>query len=426
MYWKELDIKEKIQLTGACLFLLTLSYNRELNQLFMILFMVGCVPSINRESWQKNKKAIFLFTSIFLVSVLSASWDPDYGLAWKKLETQLTLLLVPVLFGASYRPTEKKNGVVKAAFIVGVTTALAYLLVVFIYQMRKIGAGSWLQEEYLNHHYSAPIGIHAGFFSCYVALCFFLLIERMQQTRRRASKLGLLVLILLCVTSLFLLTSRSVMLLTLICLLCLIPFNVRRIRWQFVLPVAIAITGLLYFFVTRSQYFENRFTGELNRDVKFTQLTKAMESHSAPVQDSILKNDGTRIERWVAAVRLIKRRPFTGYGTGEEKPVLFKEYEQMGLTVTLDQRYDSHNQFLSFAIKSGLPGMLVFAALLVFAFATAIKERSYIYLCFLIITTGTCLIDTFLEVNKGIFFFAFFNIFFYMVARAGRPVRPAD
>jgi O-antigen ligase len=122
----------------------------------------------------------------------------------------------------------------------------------------------------------------------------------------------------------------------------------------------------------------------------------------------------------VAAVELIRKRPLQGYGTGEEKPQLYRQYRQMGLTVTLEQRYDSHNQFMAFAIKSGVLGLLSFIVMLAFAFAYAIRHRNYLYISFLLISTGISLIDNFLEVNKGIFFFSFFNIFLFI---ASRPVR---
>jgi O-antigen ligase len=220
----------------------------------------------------------------------------------------------------------------------------------------------------------------------------------------------------LCLISLFLLTSRSVLILTFGCLLCLIPFVLKRVNWYVGATVGLAVVGLIYFFMTRSNYFEERFTDELNKDVKLSQLTHAVEDHSGDLKDSILKNDGTRIERWVASMELIRKRPLLGYGAGQEKPQLWKKYEEMGLTVSLEQHYDSHNQFISYTITSGVPGLVAFVALLVFAFIHAFRARSFLYITFLILVTGTCLIDTFLEVNKGVFFFAFFNIFLYMTS----------
>ncbi|HEY4208559.1 MAG TPA: O-antigen ligase family protein [Puia sp.] len=422
MEWRGLNIKEKFQLVGACLFLLTLPYHREVNQIFMGLFLFSCAWCINRECWRDNKKGILIFISVYLAALISTIYDPNPGNAFKELEIQLTLLLVPLLFGASYRRTLFKDKVIKLAFITGTCSALLYLLIYFIVHMRSLHlpVAGWLKEEYLNHHYSKPIDIHAGFFSCYVSLCFFMLVIYLTKARYWITKLLILSLILLCLVSLFLLTSRSVIILTFISLLCMLVSGMKRVKWYFSVSAGIAAVLLLYFFSTRSNYFEERFTDKLDQDVKFSELNKIFEFGERVPMDSLLRNDGSRIERWVAAVELIRKRPLQGYGTGEEKPQLYRQYRQMGLTVTLEQRYDSHNQFMAFAIKSGVLGLLSFIVMLAFAFVYAIRHRNYLYISFLLISTGISLIDNFLEVNKGIFFFSFFNIFLFI---ASRPVR---
>jgi len=416
MEWTSLSLKEKLQLSGACLFLVTMPYSREINQVCMVLFLLTCAIGWNKEIWVQNRKTILIFISIYLVAIFSGLYDPNKLEAYKKLELQSTLLLVPLLLGASYRPTAFKTDVIKIAFITGVCSALAYLIVHFVFHMRAqhLPVSAWLRKEYLNHHYSDPIGIHAGFFSVYVSLCLLALTLYLMKARRFLLKTVLTLLIILCLVSLFLLTSRSVLIMTFLCLAGMTPAVFKRLKWYFGVPAGIAICAILYFFVTKSVYFEQRFTGELNQDIKLKELTRAVEDHQSPEKQDILKNDGARIERWVASWQLIKARPLLGYGTGEEKPELFRKYKEMGLTVSLDEHYDSHNQFLSFTIKSGALGLIAFVGMLIYSWVQAIKRKSFLYISFLLLVTGTCLIDTMLEVNKGIFFFAFFNIFFYL------------
>jgi O-antigen ligase len=425
MEWTTLSFKEKLQLIGTCLFVITLPFSREINQLSMGFFVFTCIMAVNRESWRRNVKTIIVFTSVYVISMFSCLYDPDINLALEKLGVQSTLFLVPLFFGASYRSTPFKNNVIKIAFITGICSALLYLIVYFVSHMRElhIPRSEWLQEQYLNHRYSAPIDIHAGYFSCYVSLCLFFLIAFIIPARTKLLRFFILLLMGLCFLSLFLLTSRSILLLTFLCLICFMPFSFRQWKWHYSLLSGIAIAIPIFFFVRHSEYFHQRFTGELEKDVKISEIAKAAEDGHSPAKSTILKNDGARIERWVAAIQIIKKKPLLGYGTGEEKPELFKKYKEMGLTVTLEQGYDSHNQFISFAIKSGLLGLFVFIWMLVYAFVHAFKKRDYIYISFLILVTGTCLIDTFLEANKGIFFYSFFNIFLFL-SMDQRPTSP--
>ena len=139
-----------------------------------------------------------------------------------------------------------------------------------------------------------------------------------------------------------------------------------------------------------------------------------MKKTDSLTDTTIIRNDGARIERWVAAWKLIEKNPWIGYGTGQEKRVLFEKYGEMGLTTTLEQGYDSHNQFIAFTLQSGIFGLLAFIAMMLYGFYLSLKGRNYIYFSFLFVITGICTIDNFLEVNKGIFFFTFFNAFFFL------------
>ena len=418
--------KENLQLAGIILFVFTLPYTRELNQLCMGFFLITCAIAWDRQKWHRQRKSIFVFTLIYLVSVVSGIYSPDFHAAYSVLEIQSTLFLVPVLFASSYQPTVTKNNIIKLAFVSGVCTALCYLGIHFIYEMRHahIPFSGWFQEEYLNHHYSAPIGIHASFLSSYVAVCLFFLINFLASFKQPVVKGLAIIMMLVCLVSLFVLASRMVMLMTLACLIFFVPYEILRWKWHARIIFGFAILAISLFLFSKNEYFQSRFTDNLEKDIKFYELISLYKKPDSAIEKTILKNDGSRIERWIAALKVIREKPWFGYGTGQEKPVLFKKYKEMGLTVTLEKQYDAHNQFLAFTIKSGLPGLIAFLMMLAYSFYTAIKGRDFTYFSFLFITTGICLIDNFLEVNKGIFFFSFFNIFFYLSVFYGiNPVK---
>ena len=75
-------------------------------------------------------------------------------------------------------------------------------------------------------------------------------------------------------------------------------------------------------------------------------------------------------------------------------------------------RLRAHNQYLSFGVAFGWPGLLFFIFVLLFSIRHAFQHQNYIYLAFLIIAMGSFFNEDTLETQAGVTFFAFLNSFF--------------
>jgi len=89
-----------------------------------------------------------------------------------------------------------------------------------------------------------------------------------------------------------------------------------------------------------------------------------------------------------------------------------KKYKKYNLQNAIVNNYDSHNQYLAYGIKGGVFGLVFFLIAVFYSLSIAIKNKSFIYLSFILLFAISCLTEDVLESNKGIFFFAFFNTFF--------------
>ena len=117
--------KERIQLFFTVLFVSTLPFSRELNQVFYVLFLLGCLPLLSHGLWKERNKFLLAFITVYLMALVSAVAAPDSAEAFSKLEIQFALLLTPMIFGCSYRPDKAKDQVISFAFVTGVTGKLA-------------------------------------------------------------------------------------------------------------------------------------------------------------------------------------------------------------------------------------------------------------------------------------------------------------
>jgi O-antigen ligase len=416
--------KETLQLIGMVLFVVTLPFHRLSNEIATAFLLVSCVPGCSIELLRRRWKTILIFSSIYLLALVSSLYAPSTKLALHDLGIESTLLLMPVMMGLSYEPTQLKNDIVKIFYIAAVSVALLYLGWQFIDRVKgeQINSATLLSEDQLNHQYSYPVGIHATFFSAYVSLSLYFLLSYL--LRYRSMLLRMLIILLMCLSifSLLMLSSRTILLITFSSILVLLLIQLGKGRWTIAFFVSAIIVLPLVFFWKESIYFKKRFESDLQKDIKWREVQALLRNPVDMGRDSILKNDGSRIERWIAAMQVIKENPVIGHGTGQEKPALFKKYKQLGLSVTLEKGYDSHNQFLAYTIRSGIPGLIVFLGMIIYGLVIAIRSRNYEYLLFLVLIICVSLTENFLSSNKGIEFFAFFNSFLFLGQR-GNGVR---
>ena len=78
---------------------------------------------------------------------------------------------------------------------------------------------------------------------------------------------------------------------------------------------------------------------------------------------------------------------------------------------------NAHNQYISFMINSGVIGLMIYLGTLGWGYWKSIKNRDILFFSFIVLVTIVSFSEDLLDVNKGIFFYAFFFPFF------NRPVQ---
>lgn len=115
-----------------------------------------------------------------------------------------------------------------------------------------------------------------------------------------------------------------------------------------------------------------------------------------------------RFEYWKAAYRIIKRNPWIGVGTGNVDQAFLKEYNDSKSPLSMKWRLRSHNQYLTFAVAFGLPGLVYFLFVLLFILLKDKRYNDYLFSVFWIIFCTSMLSEDTLETQAGVSFFAFF------------------
>jgi len=126
-----------------------------------------------------------------------------------------------------------------------------------------------------------------------------------------------------------------------------------------------------------------------------------------PTGSSIMQ----RIEFWKASVGIIKDNWLTGVGTGDMNEAFNQQYEKMHSKLATDQRWRSHNQFLSIFSGFGILGLIWFLISLFYPPVVTGKFNDYFFLIFFIIAILSMIPGDTIESQAGVTFFAFFYSF---------------
>jgi len=121
----------------------------------------------------------------------------------------------------------------------------------------------------------------------------------------------------------------------------------------------------------------------------------------------------SRLDRWRSTFGLIEKSPVIGYGAGTELGLLHEDFYARRYYNSFVNHLNAHNQYLSFWLKSGIGGLLIYIATLAFGFKQALKNKDLLFFSFIVLITAVSFAENLLDVDKGIIFYAFFFSFFF-------------
>jgi hypothetical protein len=121
-----------------------------------------------------------------------------------------------------------------------------------------------------------------------------------------------------------------------------------------------------------------------------------------------------RFEFWKASIGIIKDNWVTGVGTGDMNLAFKAQYEKMHTKLAPDQRWRSHNQFLSIFIGFGFLGFFWFLFAVFYPPRMLHRFDDYFFLVFLIISIVSMSAGDTIESQTGVSFFAiFYSLFLF-------------
>lgn len=382
--------------------------------LIILLFFFWLVAGNLKERlllFFKNKTAVF-FSAFFFLHLIGLFYSNNLKYGFVDIETKLSLLIFPFLFSTIREKIDKDR--ILRIFILGCFTASAACFLKAAYLFFSSAANNFFYTDF-------SLFLHPSYFAVYLNLAILILLIwnfNLDSFYKKIINYSLIV--FFSITIIFLSSKMGIISL-------IIPFIVSYCCLFFVKKkyLKTIIHFFVFFIVILISYkyiiTETRFATLHNiENFNFQQLNQA-EADSLAKPDMVYKiteSNQIRYLVWIEAIKLVRENWLAGVGTGDIKDELLKKYEKDNLWWILEKKYNAHNQFLQTWGALGIPGILFILGGFIIAFYQSIKKRKFIYFGFLLLLILNFLVESMLETQAGVIFFAFFNSLFCFIPSA--------
>ncbi len=408
-----------IGLLGISIFLLPFDLN--LNSYGIALsFCLWLYGVVSQKFWigQKEIKSIIIQSSPLLLAIIGLLYTSnlEYGISFVGRLT--SFLIFPLLF-VSIKYNSRQVTFLLIVFALG--SFLCYSHSVFEYlEYDFTSLPSRLMDENFIFKFNEFFAIevmHPTYYSIFFLLNIFSFIYLFPKVKSRYNRVGLVLVILVFI--LFMISlSAKMPLVTLMVVFLLSPF----IYWY---KNAVKSGVVFYFLILTASFLmgywflkkvPNRAVQEVYdyyNYLKGEELKNYYEYDKLAVAyDTFWFRKTNRIVIWKNSLELIQQSPLIGFGTGDVEDELIATYKK-NKELWRMQFFNSHNQYLDYQLRYGIPGLLVLIFLLVYLFRFAWTQNDYLYLSFLLIFILGFLSENLIQRHWGIVLFAFFNSLFY-------------
>lgn len=387
---------------------------QQLSVLSLILLLVFSIFTGALSDLRKNirsDKILWLFIGYYVLHLLGMLYSENIKYGLFDLQVKIAFLVFPIILPSLFIRVTDWNKIAKA-FIAGVSIAAFYCFgYAFIDYIKNGNTESFFYLQYSRF-------LHTTYFSLYINFAILLLLHALFSGKTQVNKAGKFIvpLILYLSINILLLSSRTA---TAGAYLTIPLWLILSLRKKIFLPKNIIPIIICLVFIGGSHAIllriNNRFT-QVENTIKDTNRHQTIAQgdlqDTLPVEEDNSTN--IRVHLWKNAVELIADHPFFGVGTGDIKEEIVKYYTKNNYAYGIRERISPHNQFLHTGVILGFTGILFLASLLLIPMFLAIRSKDWLYFCFLLIILLNCMTESVLEIQKGILFFAFFNVMLYL------------
>lgn len=370
-----------------------------------VSMMVFILVTFSHPGWKKQLRTFLLtpllwgMSLLLIIPLLSGLWSDDKQQWMELIRVKLPLLFLPLAFAGPFVITKKQGETLAYIFIALITTGTLWCMYHYLQHIDEVNEGYLRAKSILT-----PLGNDRVRFSWLVSVVVLLSgwLAILKQKEEKTISVVLMVVAGWLVIFLHILAVRTGLFsLYLVFFTLAIWLLIKKInrRYSILLLILLGSLPLMAYFLFPT--FQNRVK-YINYD--FGYFKKA---HYLPGG-----NDAIRVISIRAGWEITKENPVTGTGFGD---ILVEAKKWYGLNypqMTEEDKIYPGSEWMMYGAGSGIPGLIIFTAVMFLPFFIQVKEGLLWYLM-----NGTAafsfLFDIGLEVQFGVFIWSFIVLWWW-------------
>lgn len=319
----------------------------------ILLFIVVLFSNIKKTP---NWKWLLINSSLFSLYLFSLTYTANFNIALRKLETGLSILIIPIIFYGFLAEQSFKQSLKTNFFKIFILSSFCFSVICLAFisiDNSTMYYNDWYTDKFRSIIIEIPlIGQHPIYASIFLSLSVIFFVELIKIYSYKIKYRNIYIVFTLTnIVFLLMLASKGVILS--LFLVSFIDAIQNRKNFKIVVVIIFITISILVF----NRRFKEIFIAET--------YTEINENFSTSIRIGIYK----------CALKVISEEPILGYGIGDSQEALNLCYANES-NVLLKNRYNSHNQYLDIIIKTGVFGLIFFIFFIYWNFKKAIENRN--------------------------------------------------
>lgn len=357
----------------------------------------------------KSTGYVIGFSTIYIFYFLGALYsegmlsEPDTRFV---LQVKASLLIFPLFF-ATFDPDDFDPTIIRKILILFVAGCMVSSLIIlgnaiYTYYSTDHSSGVFFYSKFAMHHHPSYLSL---IFSFAIAFLITQLIHIHAISLRK--RIWIILLVLYFSVFIALLSSKAGIIGLFFLYAGVLLFAMIKMKGRLRVAIYLSTTMSAFFF----------FLLVLNPSVRvrFQAAEKSLKTNYE-VRTDTLESSVARILIWKSAMEIIGEEPVLGVGTGDVRDELVKKYREKKIIPAINNEYNAHNQYLQTYLAAGIAGLLALIGCLTVAFTVALRSGNLLYFLFALLFSFHILVESMLERQAGVVFYAFFNTLLFYFA----------
>jgi hypothetical protein len=372
----------------------------------MLLIIFGISGLFWRPVEWRRLISLLPFLGLFSWMLVGLSYSEDVTRGWKLIERNLSMLLLPLAV-LSFKPFAQHswNRLLKVFTLSGIIAAFVCLGIAGFHSYQ---AGSiytvpnnthFLYNRFMHHQLTDPIGMHAVYFSLFLAVGGVWMLQ--QWLIKQGNRFLLLVGIFFVVMMLYLMKSATISFGVGLVTIGMMVMHYRSkwkkhpwIKWGVISISILLIAGMTLAVRNKLEHFSLRYD----------------------IQNEHMSALAIRLSLWECGTEAYWNHPLIGAGTGAGQTELRRVYAEKGFSIGTKNDFNAHNMFLEYGISHGVIAVVFFLSIFWMSWRTAWRKRNLLWLALITLFFLFSLTESTMRTQKGLFFFVLFTSLYFLQA----------